>query len=176
MSTPVNLTFVVQLLAIGGRFEHYQISRLASDLNIRAVVDLRLEDCDDREMLARHDIAFLRLPTEDHGAVAQEDLDRGVSFASAHIDRGERVFVHCAHGIGRSATLGLCMLAARGMEPLAALELAKTKRPLISPSPAQYEAWVRWLIRRGICGPTGAAIPSFDAFKAIAYRHLTGAV
>jgi hypothetical protein len=176
VSTPINLTFVVPLLAIGGRFEHDQISRLACDLNVRAVIDLRLEACDDREILARHGIAFLRLPTEDHGAIAQEDLDRGVSFASAHIDRGERVFVHCEHGIGRSATLGLCFLAARGIEPLAALELAKTKRPLVSPSPPQYEAWVRWLVRHRICGPAGAAIPSFDAFEAIAYRHLTGAV
>ena len=48
-------------------------------------------------------------------------LDDGVAFVNRHLDRGERVLVHCEHGIGRSATLALCVLVSRGMEPLDAL-------------------------------------------------------
>ena len=53
-----------------------------------------------------------------------------------------------------------------------ALRLAKDKRALISPSPAQYECWAGWLRevrdRRGWTWD----VPDFDRFKAVAYRHL----
>jgi protein-tyrosine phosphatase len=99
-------------------------------------------------------------------------LRDGVTFASRHLDRAERVLLHCEHGIGRSATLALCVLVARGMSPLDALELAKDKRPLVSPSPAQYEAWTEWLRAWAREHQVDWSIPAFDAFKAIAYRHL----
>ncbi len=79
------------------------------------------------------------------------------------------MLVHCHFGIGRSTTLVLCVLVARGFAPLAALELAKSKRSLVSPSQAQYESWTRWLVRRQ------QAAPTFDAFAQIAYRHLSHA-
>jgi hypothetical protein len=52
------------------------------------------------------------------------------------------------------------------MQPLAALALAKDRRGAVSPSPAQFEAWAAWLRH------TGHAVPHFDDFAAIAYRHL----
>jgi protein-tyrosine phosphatase len=102
-------------------------------------------------------------------------LHDGVAFVNARLDREERVLVHCEHGIGRSATLALCVLVSRGLAPLEALELAKTRRSLVSPSPAQYEAWIAWL--EGWKAASGAPweLPGFDAFCAIAYRHLQGA-
>jgi protein-tyrosine phosphatase len=76
--------------------------------------------------------------------------------------------IHCEHGIGRSATVALCVMVDRGWKPLEALARAKTARALVSPSPAQYEAWSTWMRRRR----PEAEVPHFDAFKAIAYRHL----
>lgn len=170
-----NLTFLTSALAVGGSVPERMIERIARTLRIRAVVDLRIEACDDEGLLARHGLSFLHLPTEDHAAVSQAMLDEGVRFANRHLDRGERVLVHCEHGIGRSATLALCILVSRGEEPLAALERAKDARPLVSPSPAQYEAWVEWLARWRDSHGAAWTIPDFDAFKRIAYRHLTGA-
>ena len=100
-------------------------------------------------------------------------LDEGVAFTNRHMNRGERVLVHCEHGIGRSATLALSVLVSRGHAPLEALELAKTRRALVSPSPAQYEAWAAWLVAWKARAAASWNIPDFDAFKAIAYRHLT---
>ena len=74
---------------------------------------------------------------------------------------------NCGRGIGRSALLALCVLVSRGMQPLAALALAKERRDVVSPSPAQFEAWAAWLRHEG------HAVPAFDDFAAIAYRHLT---
>jgi protein-tyrosine phosphatase len=101
-------------------------------------------------------------------------LEDGVAFACRHLDRGERVLIHCEHGIGRSATLALCVLVQTGMEPLEALELAKTRRALISPSPAQFGCWTAWLAKVAQERRAGWEPPSFEAFKAIAYRHLAG--
>lgn len=167
-----NLSWITGQLAVGGRFPGERTAHLAEVLGIGAVVDLRSEDRDDEVVLARHGIAFLHLPTDDHHAVAAERLDAGVAFATRHLDRGERVLVHCEHGIGRSATLALCVLVARGLAPLDALALAKERRSLVSPSPAQYGCWVEWLAAHRAARRPGWEIPSFDAFGAIAYRHL----
>jgi protein-tyrosine phosphatase len=101
-------------------------------------------------------------------------LREGVAFASRHVDRGERVLIRCEHGIGRSATLALCVLVAQGCDPLEALSLAKRRRSLVSPSPAQYEAWLLWLERFKRESGGSWELPSFDAFAAIAYSHLRG--
>jgi predicted protein tyrosine phosphatase len=168
-----NLSWITDALAIGGSFPAARAADLAQRSNIRAIVDLRVEACDDAEEVERHGMAFLHLPTEDHCAVTPAMLDQGVVFVTPHMDRGERVLIHCEHGIGRSATLGLAVLVSRGLAPLEALELAKTRRVLVSPSPAQYEAWATWLA--GWKARQGAPwdVPHFEAFKAIAYRHLT---
>ena len=52
-------------------------------------------------------------------------LDEGVAFARRARAQGRRLLVHCHHGIGRSATLALCVLVDRGLSPLDALSQAK---------------------------------------------------
>ena len=167
-----NLSWITPDLAVGGRFPVEQAEHLAGALGLRAVVDLRAEESDDEILLAHHGLTLLHLPTADLCAVSLPMLEKGVAFVNRRLDRGERVLVHCEHGIGRSATLALCVLVGQGHEPLEALELSKTRRGLISPSPAQYHAWTEWLARFARETRAGWDIPSFDAFKAIAYRHL----
>lgn len=130
---------------------------------VRAVVDLRAEAADDPRALAAAGIAFLHLPTPDHHAVAPADLDHGVAFVRAA--KG-RALVHCREGVGRSALLAVCVLVDGGRAPMDALSLAKDRRWQVSPSPAQYEAWAAWLRERALAAPT------FEAFAAVAYRHL----
>lgn len=167
-----NLSWITDHLAVGGSFPGERASHLAEALGIRAVVDLRSEERDDETLLTRHGITFLHLPTDDHHAVTAARLDEGVGFAVRHLARGERVLVHCEHGIGRSATLALCILVARGLTPMDALALAKDRRSLVSPSPAQHGCWSAWLASYRGTRPPGWEIPAFDAFASIAYRHL----
>lgn len=169
-----NLSWITPDLAVGGRFPVEQAEHLARALELRAVVDLRAEECDDEEVLARHGLTLLHLPTLDLCAVSRPMLDEGVAWVNRHLDRGDRVLIHCEHGIGRSATLALCVLVSRGMAPLDALELAKARRAVVSPSPAQYGAWVAWMEAFAAANPAPWTVPGFDAFKAIAYRHLAG--
>lgn len=166
MDATANLSWITPTLAVGGSFPIRLAGHLARDLGLQAVVDLRAEACDDEAVLKRHGLTLLHLPTEDHRAVDQAMLDAGVAFVVPCLDAGERVLVHCEHGVGRSALLALCVLVARGEAPDEAVETAKSGRWQVSPNPAQYEAWAHWLRRRGL------EPPGFDAFAAVAYRHL----
>jgi protein-tyrosine phosphatase len=162
-------SWITPELAVGGSFPQAAAEALAREHGVSAVVDLRSETCDDEALLRRHGVNLLHLPTDDLCAVDQPMLDRGVAYVTAALDRGARVLIHCEHGIGRSVTLALCVLVRRGFAPLQAMEAIKTARRVASPSPEQFEAWSAWLGRHGY------PPPSFDAFKAIAYRHLQGA-
>jgi protein-tyrosine phosphatase len=167
-----DLSWITETLAIGGSFLPSQAPELARDHGVSAVVDLRGEACDDAQLLASHGIELLHLPTVDLRPVAPAMLDRGVRFVSAHLAAGRRVLVHCTYGIGRSVLLGLCVLVAHGHAPIDALTLAKERRACVSPSPAQYAAWAAWLATwQGERHPTWR-VPSYEEFRAIAYRQL----
>jgi hypothetical protein len=170
--TALDLSWITETFAIGGSFAPNQTEALAREHGIAAVVDVRGESCDDEVLLARYGIELLHLPTIDFEPISPRMLERGVAFVTAHLRAGRRVLVHCAHGIGRSALLGLCVLVDRGEEPIRALALAKARRARVSPSTAQYHAWAQWLASWR--DERGAAweVPTFEEFKAIAYRQL----
>ena len=163
-----NLSWVTSDLAIGGSFPAGRAAVLAESHGVGAVIDVRREAADDPRELDACGLSFLHLPTEDHQAVALSMLERAVAFAASARAENRRLLIHCEHGIGRSALVALCVLVHRGLEPLEALSRAKDARALVSPSPAQFNAWVDWLGRRA----PEREPPSFEAFKAIAYRHL----
>jgi protein-tyrosine phosphatase len=152
-------------LAVGAAFPARAAPALAQ-AGLKAIIDLRSEARDDPGLLARSGLAFLHLPVDDLRAVRPAQLDQGVAFTQAHLDRGEPVLIHCREGIGRSVTLMLAVLVAQGLEPLAAMTRIKDRRYYASPSPAQFEAWAAWLADRKI------AAPRLEDFAAIAYRHL----
>jgi protein tyrosine phosphatase (PTP) superfamily phosphohydrolase (DUF442 family) len=160
----LNLDWVTPALAVGGSFPTSAIPALAAG-GIGAVIDLRSEDQDDVAALAHCGIAFLHLPTEDHCALSQQDMDAGVAFAAPRLRQGG-VLVHCREGIGRSVTLCLCILTAGGVRPLEAMRTIKAARAWASPSLDQFNAFSAWLVRRGV------ASPPFQALAAIAYSHL----
>jgi predicted protein tyrosine phosphatase len=172
MAPAFDLDFVTPELAVGGRLPLQAAAVLGCAHGVRAVVDLRVEERDDERAFRAHGIAFLHLPTADARAVSQAMLDDGVAWVSAHIDRGEKVLVHCEHGVGRSALLALCVLVARGDSPLGALERAKGARPMVSPSPEQLEAFAAWA--RSFAARTGGdpEVPTVDALGRVAWRHL----
>ncbi|MBX5483121.1 MAG: dual specificity protein phosphatase family protein [Myxococcaceae bacterium] len=163
----MDLDFLTPALAVGGRYEPQSCATLVQTHGIRRVVDVRLEACDDADLLRQHGIELLHLPTPDGEAVPPALLDAGVDWVNAQIDAGHRVYVHCEHGIGRSAVVALCVLCSRGLEPLEALRTAKRARWRISPSPEQLEGFTAWCRRR-----LQIAVPGFDALAHIAYAHL----
>jgi hypothetical protein len=168
----VDFNWIAADLAVGGALAPGAAAALARRHGVGHIIDMREEACDDAAELAAAGVAFLRLPTIDNHAPSQAQLDDGVSFAACAQAAASRLLIHCQHGVGRSATLALCVLVHRGADPLQALSTAKALRAPVSPSPVQYEAWAAWIRRRAPDVP----IPDFEAFKAVAYRHLAAEV
>jgi protein-tyrosine phosphatase len=51
-----------------------------------------------------------------------------VSEVIEHLEAGETVVVHCMGGLGRAGTISACVLAARGLAPLRAVEVVRAAR------------------------------------------------
>jgi protein-tyrosine phosphatase len=113
---------------------------------------VRAEQQDDAERLRALEVELLLLPTRDHAALTDDVLAAGVAWVGSRLRRGEKVFVHCEHGIGRSVLLTACVLVDMGDAPEAALRRIKQVRAIASPSPSQLEAFIRFCEGRGFGG------------------------
>src|SRR5262249_24518330 len=123
-------------LAVGGRIRIEDIKALGQ-IGIKHVVDTRDEYCDDREALARENIELLHLPTPDTHPLTIEQLMQGAVWVNERLNKGERVLIHCEHGVGRSVLLTCAVLVARGIHASAALDLIKRQRWQAAPNHQQ---------------------------------------
>ena len=161
----LNLDWVTPALAVGGSFPVSAIPALAAG-GIGAVIDLRSEDQDDFAALAHRGIAFLHLPTEDHCALSQQDMDAGVAFAVPRLTQGGGAgALPRRHRTLRDA-LPVHPHGRRG--PASGGHAHHQGRARLGPRRArpQFNAFAAWLVRRGV------APPPFQALAAIAYSHL----
>lgn len=143
----LDLSWVSGGLALGGKFSVYDVERLALDLGIRRIIDLRAESRDDVGLLSRYQLGFLHIPTPDLHPIPLDPLTKGVLWAREGLGRNERVLAHCEHGIGRSALFAACVLFAEGASLSEALSGIKKARTKVSPSPAQLEQLLEWARR-----------------------------
>lgn len=137
--TRLNLSWVTDELAVGGAFRASDIPRLRR-LGIRTIVDCREEAQDDEARLTENGIAYLRLPTPDQHEITQADLGVGVQWVQERLARGDKVYIHCTHGVGRGPLLASCVLVADGASLEDALRLVRTRRWQASPNAEQLEA------------------------------------
>jgi len=144
--TKLNFSWITDELAVGGVFRRADIPKLRS-MGVNAVVDCRAEDRDDQEALYKHGIELLWLPAPDTHEISQESLDEGVEWVKRRIDLGQRVYVHCLHGVGRGPLLGSCVLVAQGYSATQSLQLVKARRWQASPNEEQMEALVTFARR-----------------------------
>ena len=60
-------------------------------------------------------------------------LDRGVQAALEVMDKGGKVYTHCARGRHRSVAMGAAILIAQGLSPEEAMSLIKERRAVADP-------------------------------------------
>ncbi|KXZ48747.1 hypothetical protein GPECTOR_25g331 [Gonium pectorale] len=112
------------------------------------------------ELPRTHRSRYLCLPIWDTQAPSVSQVDRGVAFAMAERSLGRPVYVHCAHGHGRSALLLLaCLLEARQVGSCEeGLALLQAVRPRVRLNARQRLALEAWACSRGLSsGGAGGA-------------------
>lgn len=149
--TQLNLSWVTEQLAVGGAFRRSQIPRLKA-MGVQGIIDCREEALDDAAALEAAGIEYLRLPTTDATALTQHALDAGVAWARERLARGDKVLVHCQHGVGRAPLLASCILVDGGLNPVDAVELVKRRRWQASPNEEQLNALLEFAERRNATG------------------------
>ena len=108
------------------------------DAGIRAVVNTCEEYAGPEHEYEKHDIEQLRIPTTDFTHPRIEDVERAVEFVQSHVEKGEKVYIHCKAGRARSATVALCWLMKyRGMTADEAQATLLRTRPHINPRIAE---------------------------------------
>ncbi|HLX64642.1 MAG TPA: phosphatidylglycerophosphatase and protein-tyrosine phosphatase 1 family protein [Planctomycetota bacterium] len=73
-------------------------------------------------------IEQFRIPTVDFTPPSLDDIEKSVRFIQAQAAAGKKVYVHCKAGRGRSATVVICYLIAKGYSPEAAQKLMLERR------------------------------------------------
>lgn len=74
-------------------------------------------------------IEELYLPITDFTEPSLEEVRAAVAFIQRQAAAGKKVYVHCKAGRGRSATIVLCYLVAKGLTPEQGQALILEKRP-----------------------------------------------
>ncbi len=135
-------------LFLGGQHYYKQGYAAMRRRGITAIVNMRRQHSDVAKGIAgeRH----LQLATTDNTPPSVQDLTRGAIFIRDEIERGGKVYIHCAVGCGRAPTMAAAYLISAGHTPASALERIRQTRPFINPTAKQRrvlddfaEAWAK---------------------------------
>lgn len=113
---------------------------------IGAIIDIRNEREDDPKFLKQHNIRHLKLRVPDIVVPDSETISAGVDFIQQNVEDGRNVYIHCAKGRGRSATLVAgWLMKHRSMTFEEARDFLVQKRKLVKLEPRHGEGLRRWL-------------------------------
>lgn len=129
-----NLTWITEDLAVGGDLsldtvvEHEQALDIIGQ-GVTQIIDMRSE-AQDHVLWEQHGIRYEWHGTDDaHGhSIPAEVFDGVVLAARREFKRGGKVFVHCHMGVNRGPSGGFAILLDRGMDPIPAFDLIRSKR------------------------------------------------
>lgn len=118
-----------------GGYPFPQDARKLHALGVRAVVNTCEEYGGPMKEYERLGITQLRIPTTDFTHPALPDVRLAVNFIQRHVDRGEKVYIHCKAGRARSATVALCwLIQERGLTANQAQSRLLAARPHVHPN------------------------------------------
>jgi predicted protein tyrosine phosphatase len=123
-------------LHVGGQYAARGWPRMEAR-GVTAVVNLRIEFDDKTAGIAP--LRYLHLPTVDDDAPTLDQLRTGVEFIAEETARGGGIYIHCASGVGRAATMAAAQLISTGMSPDQAWMAIRKVRPFVRPTAVQIE-------------------------------------
>jgi hypothetical protein len=128
------LTHITYHIWLGGQV-NLRGWRALERWGVQSLVNMRIE-WDDRKSGIQTD-HYLWLPTMDGTPPTVEQLARGAKFIHEQVMATRLVYIHCALGVGRSATQVIAYLMTRGKSLDDAHAFVQKRRPFISLSPMQ---------------------------------------
>ena len=134
----LDISWVTSSLAVGGRVREEDIERLAQS-GVMRIVDTRAEYHDNEVALNRALIELLYLPTPDTQPLTNDQLMEGTDWVLRQIREGQKVLIHCEHGVGRSVLLTCSVLVREGYSAEEALRVVQSKRWQAAPNHRQIK-------------------------------------
>lgn len=115
---------------------------------IDAVLDVRAEREDDRQLFEENGVSYLKIKVLDVMVPSAEQLDEGTIFINEQVQAGKTVLVHCAKGRGRSASmLAAYLMRFQGYTYEQAKELLVAKRSLTNLQGRHERVLTEWIHR-----------------------------
>jgi len=141
MDRPLKLADACQLtdqLWVGGELDpadskqaHRQLDELIAH-GIDTIIDARIERDDiDWVTDSKPQIDYLWIGVEDAGFLMPPSwFDEGTEYALEQMHHGHVVLAHCRLGVNRGPSMAFAILLSQGWDPIDALDLIHTRRPL----------------------------------------------
>lgn len=131
---PISYSRITPDLFVGSQYKFLGKLRLRL-AGITATINLR-EEYDYAERSIVFD-KYLHLPVPDETPVTIPQLEKGITFIDEMLKQGEKVYVHCASGVGRSVMLVTAYFIQQGLSFNEAHAKIKKVRPFIYLFPSQ---------------------------------------
>jgi protein-tyrosine phosphatase len=116
------------------------------DLIVSLLEDEEVRELDlvgEPELCGAAGIGFLRLSIPDRSVPASvRTVENLVADLEVFLARGNAVAIHCRQGVGRSALLAACLLAASGVQAAEAFRRIEAARGCPVPDTAEQREWV----------------------------------
>jgi protein-tyrosine phosphatase len=128
--TGMDITWLTDRLAVGGGIWSAENMAAVARAGITHIIDMQIE-FDDTPLAEKHGIEVLWNPTDDDFEEKPAALfRRGVEFAEAALEKGGKVYIHCAAGVHRAPMMTLAVLGSMGWTIDDAMEMIQAKRPV----------------------------------------------
>lgn len=117
------------------------IDVVVSTLTQEELVELDLTE--EKEICTAKEVAFVAFPIEDRSTPpSRKATHELVRELERELASGKKIAIHCRQGVGRSALLAACVLAAGGVHPISAWERIAAARGSSVPDTSEQREWV----------------------------------